>query len=136
MVEAAFVRLLQTSLRAIADDVPTMHTAMLATLAELRVLLVIDGEPCLVANGRVERAPHATAADVTLATDGATILRLVDGEQSLLAALRTDRLVVAGRASDLATAADAFQQYLAGIVRSDAALPLLAEYRREVNRGA
>jgi len=115
------------------------HARLLAqALAGFSVRIELPAEsftPC-IAGDALAVGPPAVDARVIVRTDLACVLALLDGRETLEAAVGTHALALWGAADDLLAAFEALSIFLHGLVRSPAGPDLLSRVRRLAAQGA
>ena len=125
--------LLRRALSIVREDVPGAHERMM-TRAPRMMLVQIDADRLVLT--RSADAIEVTAderdgaeAEVRVRATTPTLLGLVDGETTLLAALHDGSIFVAGDVRALAEAHEALVAFLQGAVRTPRMSALLEEVR-------
>jgi hypothetical protein len=127
-------RLLGGAFAVLHDEAPA-HAGMLCeALARLTVHVEVGDEAIAprVTDGRLAVGDPSGPAGVTIRTDLATVLALLDARRTLVEAVAHGELDVWGAADALDAAADAFSTFLHGLVRAPSSASLLDELRRHV----
>lgn len=108
-------------------------------LGEVRVLLLVDAETvgvCAAAGvdgrpGRLQLTQEAAAAAVAVRTSRRTILRVIDGQLSILGAVAAGELDAQGPLAQVADCHDALRAYVHAAVRCPGFSELLEQFRRD-----
>lgn len=79
---------------------------------------------------------NGSPVHVVCRSTGRTLLELLDGEQKLLDAILSDRLLLQGALGDLLAVHEGLLSYVRGAVRSPSVPTLLGDFRRTVSRSA
>lgn len=118
----------------LARELPWASARMGAALGERVVHLVVDGELAAVrwrdgaARVRESADPEAPPT-VTLRTSRGVVLALADGDDTLLDAVLSGRVVLRGAARDLAAFHAALMAFLQGAVRAPSFTATLEDFR-------
>ncbi len=135
---AGFGAFVRRGLAALRAELPWAFGAMARALDGRDVLLVVDGEPVAVraAAGDVAvlDAVATFAPCVTLHTRAAAVLRLADGELTVVDATLDGSLALTGAVDDLVAFHDGLMAFLHGAVRSPSFPSLLDQFRRYATR--
>lgn len=129
-VDGPLARLLRESLACLAAESPTHHGALCRRLAGHAVGLRLDDE-CFELRGHAGglRLVPPGAARCRLRTDRATILAVLDGRRTLLAAVLADAIEVSGPIDHLLALHEALLDYVHGAARSPSFPTLLQRLR-------
>lgn len=128
-----FGELARRSLDILAREHPQAHAALARRLAGLAAALRIDGERVIlqVEAGVPVISTGAAEVEVELRATRRALLRLLDGEASLLDAVRDGSVALSGGIGALARFHDALLDYLRGAVRCPSFPPLLDDLRAQ-----
>lgn len=130
-----FPAFLRASLEALHAETPGIYEAMCRALENRVVRIAVGGEAVALGFSKTRAVEcESLAPNVALSTDPSTILALCDAETTIAAAVRSDRLELAGSSADLIAFDDGLSIYLAGAVRAPSFPGLLRDYRADVER--
>ena len=130
MADGPFFHFLDRAFASISDEAPAAYRVLVRQLEPLRLQLEVDGETrwlccrpapslSLAVNGHV---------DAELRTNRALIVRLIDGEATLLEAIRQDQLFLRGSPGGVIAAHDALLSFFGGAARAPSVPRLLRAY--------
>lgn len=125
---ASFSRLLQTTLRTVAEDVPEAHERLVAAQGSLILELAVGGELFYLSKGAVS-AGASSPADVYLSLGIQDLVKLVEGHTTLSCQLASNRLELIGTVQDLARVDRVVLLLLHGVLRSRRAPDLMHSLR-------
>jgi hypothetical protein len=132
-------RLLDAAFAILRNEAAAHHDRLCAALAALTIDVVVGDERLAprVGAGRIAVGePHGPAArgaaHVTIQTDLAAVLALLEAQRTLVESVTRGALDVRGSADALAAAADALSTFWHGLVRAPSSASLLDELRRHV----
>src|SRR6185437_14693402 len=130
----AFGRFLARSLEALRSRRPQLYEALVDALGDRTIGVDVDGEQTglVVNDGGLVVGPVAKPT-VAAVTTGACVLRLVDGEETLLDAVTAGHLDLTGGPSDLILFNHALELFVNGAVRVSEMKKMLAGYRKSVH---
>ncbi len=133
--DRSFAGFVRRALDAIRAEVPWAHEALRGALSEWTTLIVVDGEPAAVRVGKapgIEVAAERAGSDVVCVATSRAIVDLIEGRNTLLDAVLSDRVELAGEVSALVAFHDALSFFLHGVVRARACEGLLQEFQTRV----
>lgn len=112
---------------------PWAHDGLWRALAERTALLIVDGENAIIdagPAGTIRVDDRDAKSDVVCTTTTRTIIDLIQGRDTLLEAVLSDRVELIGAADALLSWLDALALFLHGAVRARAFEDLLVEFQR------
>lgn len=126
--------LVDDSLRILERRAPHTIHAMIRRLGRLRCRVTVGGERFILVADRTALATTvdtstALAPEIDVRTDRGALLRVLDGELTLVESIRAGEIVVRGSAADVADLHEALRAYVLGCVLAADTRPLLAEFR-------
>ena len=115
-------------------DAPRYASGMAGCLSSLPIGVDIDDEHFAIASDRerVRRVARSEHVMVEIRTTTTTMLRLLDGDLSLVDAIRRDDLRLRGAAESIHSLQDALGWFLLGCARCSGAPALLDRLRGDV----
>ena len=136
MSEPDFPDFLDRSLDIMSEEVPGAYAALCRVLDGRDVRVEVDGRPVGVefvrGDARLTRSGTLRSVDVRTTRDA--ILSLVDAKETLLDAVLSERVVMAGAPDDLLAFHDGLMAYVHGAVRAPSFPALLQAYRTNQRR--
>lgn len=126
-----FASFLATSFELLEREMPALYARMCELLAPRRVVLNVDRESVALAFSRRQArfVEIPETAEVHVATTSRAVLRVIDAQNDLMAAVLADELHVRGELDDLVAFHDGLLAYVHGAVRAPSFPQLLREYR-------
>src|SRR5687767_13812324 len=115
----AALELAQRTFDVLHAQAPAHHALLAGAIAELSLVVHIGGEairPAVDADRIVAHGPEREPA-IAVRTHAAALLDLIDGRDTLAAALRSRRLEVIGHRAAVASIERALRIYVHGLVR-------------------
>ncbi len=129
--DGSFFAFLARSLDAIERETPVAYRAMCDALGARVLEIEADGRAMGLGatTGRAVLSHRPDSCDVYVRADRPTVLRLIEGDCSIVEAALLGDLILRGAAEDLAAFGDALTAFVQGAVRSVSAPSLLHAYK-------
>lgn len=131
MPESTFTAFLATAFATLERELPWAYVGVARRLAPRAVRLEVDGElvGLRFSSGAVAFEPDVVDPAITVRTDRAAILAVIDAEASLLSAVLDERLHLQGTPDDLLAFHDGLVLWVHGAVRAPSFPALLRRFR-------
>ena len=134
--DGGFFGFFRRSLDAIAEEVPLAHDAMCRALGSRTVELNVDGQAMRLSAtaGTHVLTDQLTDSDITVELERPTIVKILEGQCTLVEATVRGDVLLQGSADDLVALSDALTAFVQGAVRSVSTPAFLAIYLKPSDR--